>query len=74
MKCYFEETNNHKKRAYDKVIIKNNLKQLLINSIYLLNCKISHWYYYLIFYINKEHVQYNVKDSIIQKHKRNKNK
>ena len=69
MKCYFEDTNNLKKRAYDKDIIKNNLKQLLINSMYLLNCKISHWYYYLIFYINKEHVKYNVKDSIIQKYK-----
>ena len=69
MKCYFEETNNLQKRAYDKDIIKNNLKQLLINSMYLLNCKISHWYYYLIFYINKDNVQYKVKDSIIQKHK-----
>ena len=29
MKCYFEETNNLKKRAYDKDIIKNNLKQFL---------------------------------------------
>ena len=26
MKCYFEETNNLKKREYDKDIIKNNLK------------------------------------------------
>ena len=69
MKCYFEETNNLQKRAYDKNIIKNNLKQLLINSMYLLNCKISHWYYYLIFYINKENAHYNVKDSIIQKYK-----
>ena len=44
MKYYFEETNNLKKRAYDKDIVKNNLKQLLINSMYLLNCKISLWY------------------------------
>ena len=71
MKCYFKETNNLQKRAYDKDIIKNNLRQLLINSMYLLNCKITHWYYYLIFYINKENEQYNVKDSIIQKHKGN---
>lgn len=69
MKCYFEETNNLKKRAYDKDIIKKNLKQLLINSLYLLNCKITHWYYYLIFYLNKENAKYNVKDSILQKYK-----
>ena len=46
MKCYFEETNNLKKRAYDKDTIKRNLQKLLINSLYLLNCKITHWYYY----------------------------
>ena len=54
IKCYFSETTNIPQKAKDKISIKSSIKEILINSMYLLNCKITSWYYYLIFYINKK--------------------
>ena len=58
MKCYGEKSSLDNK-FLNKIYIKNKLKRILINSVSLFNCKISKWYYYLIFY-------YNPKDSINQ--------
>ena len=58
MKCYGEKSSLENK-FLNKIYIKNKLKRILINSVSLFNCKISKWYYYLIFY-------YNPKDSINQ--------
>ena len=65
-KCYFDETKSLPKKAKDKDIIKENIKDILINSLYLLNCKITKWYYYLIFYYNPKKKKCNVSESIIE--------
>lgn len=65
IKCYFESTNSLPQKAKDKIIIKENIKEILVNSMLLLNCKITSWYYYLIFYINKKNKKCNVNKSII---------
>ena len=69
MKCYFDETKSLKQKARDKTIIKRNLQKILINSMYLLNCKINHWYYYLIFYYNPLLPKCNVNQKIIDDYK-----
>ena len=71
MKCYFNETTNLKKKARDKDIIKKSLQKILINSMYLLNCKICYWYYYLIFYYNPKLTKCNVNQKIINDYKGN---
>ena len=71
MKWYFDETETLKKKARDKQIIKKNLQKILINSMYLLNCKICHWYYYLIFYYNPILPKCNVNQKIINDYKGN---
>ena len=69
MKCYFNKTKSLKKKARDKKIIKRNLQKILINSMYLLNCKINYWYYYLIFYYNPQLPNCNVNPKIIDDYK-----
>ena len=65
-KCYFDETKSLPEKAKDKDIIKENIKNILINSLYLLNCKITKWYYYLIFHYNPRIKKCNVNKSIIE--------
>ena len=71
IKCYFEVTNSLPDNAKDKNIIKKNIKEILINSMCLLNCKITKWYYYLIFYLNSEpnKKEFNVNKALIEKNK-----
>ena len=52
MKCYGISTKI-KNETLNKIHIKEKLKNILINSLALFNCQIKHWYYYLIFYFNK---------------------
>ena len=66
IKCYFEETTSLPLKAKNKLEIKRSIKKILINSMYLLNCKITSWHYYLVFYINKERKNYNVNKSMIE--------
>ena len=53
IKCYFENSNLDNK-AINKAIIRDNLQKILVNSMKLLNCKITEWHYFLIFYYNSE--------------------
>ena len=69
IKCYFEETSSISDKATDKDIIKDNIKEILINSMLLLNCKITSWYYYLIFYYNPNKKRCNVSEIVIDKAK-----
>ena len=71
IKCYFSETTNIPQKAKDKISIKSSIKEILINSMYLLNCKITSWNYYLIFYINKKRKNCNVDKSLIDELKNN---
>ena len=59
MKCYFEnsELNDN---AVNKVYIKNSCRKILVNSMKLFNCKITKWYYYLIFYLNNQSENENI--------------
>ena len=66
MKCYFEnsELSNN---AIDKIYIKNSCRKILVNSMKLFNCKITKWYYYLIFYLNRENINENINKDNIKK-------
>ena len=55
--------------SIDKNIIKNNIKEILINSMLLLNCKITSWNYYLIFYYNPSKKRCNMNELVIKKAK-----
>ena len=65
IKCYFKETKSLPPKEKNKIDIKDNIKEILINSMYILNCKITSWHYYLIFYINNEIKNCNVNDSVL---------
>ena len=53
MKCYFN--NNILSDKYiDKIIIKENCKKILVNSMKLFNCKINNWNYIIVFYYNNK--------------------
>ena len=67
LKCYFSTTKSLPQKAKNKDIIKYNLRDILTNSLFLLNCKITKWYYYLIFYYNPNSKNCNVSNSIIEK-------
>ena len=70
MKCYFENSqlsNN----AIDKCWIRNNCQKILVNSMKLFNCKITKWYYYLIFYYNSEITNENISKINLDKCKKN---
>jgi len=58
MKCYGSSTKI-KNEALNKAHIKEKLKNILINSMALFNCQIKNWYYYLIFYFNKNDTEHN---------------
>ena len=67
IKCLFNTTTSIKPKTYKKDIIKRNLQKILIKSMYLLNCRINHWFYYLIFYYNPTISSYNVNKQLIDK-------
>lgn len=35
------------------------MKNILVNSMGLFNCKINKWYYFLLFYYNKNYIENN---------------
>ena len=65
IKCYFEETKSISKKATDKDTIKEKIKEILINTMFLLNCRITSWHYFLIFYYNKDKQRCNVSPEVI---------
>ena len=67
IKCLFEKTTTIKKNAFKKDIIKRNLQKILINSLYLLNCRINEWYYYLIIYKNPTISKCNLNKQLFNK-------
>ena len=67
IKCLFEKTTTIKKNAFKKDIIKRNLQKILINSLYLLNCRINEWYYYLIIYKNPTISKCNMNKQLFNK-------
>ena len=58
MKCY---SNNSKleNKFLSKPDVKENLQKILLNCKDLFKCDIKKWYYYLIFYYNKEDETHN---------------
>ena len=58
MKCYGSNTSVDEK-VKDKIYIKDKIKEILVNSMALFNCQIKHWYYYLVFYFNKNDTENN---------------
>ena len=58
MKCYGSNTKVEEKTK-NKIYIKEKLKNILVNSMALFNCQIKHWYYYLVFYLNKNDIENN---------------
>ena len=71
IKCYFNQTNTINNKFINKTKIKDKCQKILFNSMILFNCKITKWFYFLIFYINKQNKEYNVNDAIINKCKGN---
>ena len=71
IKCFFDTINELKENVRDKDIIKNSIMNILVNSMFLFNCKITKWYYILIFYLNQIPGQQfcNVKKSLIEGYK-----
>ena len=62
MKCYFENSNLSD-NAINKIYIKESCRKILVNSMKLFNCKITKWYYYLIFYLNRKSKNENISKS-----------
>ena len=58
MKCFGRKSQINV-NALNKTYIKEKMKNILINSMAFFNCKIDKWYYYLIFYYNKNDIEDN---------------
>ena len=58
MKCFGRKSQINV-NALNKTYIKEKMKNILINSMAFFNCKITKWYYYLIFYYNKNDIEDN---------------
>ena len=71
MKCYFENSDLDDKFC-KKYEIKKSIQKILVNSMKLLNCKITEWYYYLIFYFNPKYKNENISIKNINKCEFNK--
>ena len=70
IKCSFENSNLNNK-AINKTIIRDNLQKILVNSMKLLNCKITEWHYFTIFYYNSEIKNENINKYNLIKYKIN---
>ena len=66
MKCYFENSDLNDK-VVNKFYIKNSCRKILVNSMKLFNCKITQWYYYLIFYYNRGNINENISKNNLKK-------
>ena len=71
MKCYFQNSDLDDKFC-NKCEIKKSCQKMLVNSMKIFNCKITEWYYYLIFYVNPKNKNENVKIANINKCEKNK--
>ena len=71
MKCYFQNSSLDDKFC-KKYEIKKSCQKMLVNSMKILNCKITEWYYYLIFYFNPKNKNENINISNINKCEKNK--
>jgi len=71
IKCYFNNSTLNKD-AIDKFIIREKCKKILVNSMILFNCKITKWYYILIFYLNDEVTEENINTNNLENCKNNK--
>ena len=71
MKCYFENSDLDDKFC-KKYEIKKSIQKILVNSMKLLNCKITEWNYYLIFYFNPKYKNENISIKNINKCEFNK--
>ena len=70
MKCYFENSTI-KNKFINKNSIKKSCRKILVNSMKLFNCKITKWYYYLVFYYNPNNKNENLSKKVINKCKLN---
>ena len=70
MKCYFEDSTI-KNKFVDKNFIKKSCRKILVNSMKLFNCKITKWYYYIVFYYNPNNKSENINKTNINKCKLN---
>ena len=70
MKCYFEDSTINNKFV-GKNFIKKSCRKILVNSMKLFNCKITNWYYYLVFYYNPNNKNENINKANINKCKLN---
>ena len=66
IKCYFENSDLNEE-AINKSKIKIKCQKILFNSMKLFNCKITKWYYLLIFFINKEKLEENISGNNLYK-------
>jgi hypothetical protein len=66
-KCYFNKTKTIKDKFINKTKIKNECQKILFNSMTLFDCKITQWYYFLIFYYNPKKSEYNANSLILSK-------
>ena len=71
MKCYFKNSDLDDKFC-KKYEIKKSIQKILVNSMKLLNCKITEWYYYMIFYFNPKYKNENISIKNINKCEFNK--
>jgi len=58
MKCFGRKSQINV-NALNKIYIKDKMKNILINAKGLFNCKINKWYYFLVFYYNKNDIENN---------------
>ena len=70
MKCYFENSVLSD-NAVDKCWIRKNCQKILVNSMKLLNCKITKWYYYLVFFLNNKNKSENINTKNLEKCRKN---
>ena len=66
MKCYFRKSIL-KENVINKLTIREKCQKILVNSMTLFQCKITKWYYILIFYINDEITEENVNQENLEK-------
>ena len=71
IKCYFKSTKSIDNKFITKNMIKKECQQILFQSMLTFDCKITKWYYYLIFYYNPNKKDCNVNPLILNQCKNN---
>ena len=69
MKCYFKETKTIADKFVNKMKIKAKCQHILFQSMLTFDCKITNWYYYLIFCYNPNKPDYSINNSLLDKYK-----